>query len=61
MDLPTSNVPESNPTIILILDRREDAITPLLNQVRKKKKNKLILGNDSLFSSSGPIRLWFMN
>ena len=40
MDLPTSNVPESNPTIILILDRREDAITPLLNQVRKKKKKQ---------------------
>jgi hypothetical protein len=33
VDFATSNPNDINQTIVLIVDRREDAITPLLNQV----------------------------
>ena len=32
-DFVASNQNDSNQTVVLIVDRREDAITPLLNQV----------------------------
>jgi len=32
-DFSVSNPNDTNQTVVLIIDRREDAITPLLNQV----------------------------
>jgi hypothetical protein len=46
-----------NQTLVLIVDRREDAITPLLNQVRFMIN--IIMEKD--FSFSGHIKQWFMN
>jgi hypothetical protein len=34
MDLVATNETDINQTIVLIVDRREDAVTPLLNQVK---------------------------
>lgn len=35
-DFNTPNINDPNQTIVLIVDRQEDPITPLLNQVRRK-------------------------